>query len=56
MTKYQEMTCDGRLKRKKFQQSTLPFIKDMYTNIMTNIRAYDGESNIFSIKIKLFQE
>jgi hypothetical protein len=55
MTKYQEISCDGCLKRKGFNK-VLVFIKDMYTNIMTSVRAYDDESNIFSIKIGLHEE
>jgi hypothetical protein len=49
MIKFQEISCGGRLKIKKFHQSTLSlYIKDMYINIMINIRAWDGESNVFS--------
>jgi hypothetical protein len=55
MTKYQEISCDGFLKR-KCSNKVLVFIKDMYTNIMTSVRAYDDESNIFSIKIGLHEE
>jgi hypothetical protein len=55
MTKYQEISCDGFLKRKG-SNKVLVFIKNMYTNIMTNVRAYDDESNIFSIKIGLHEE
>jgi hypothetical protein len=56
MIKFQEISCGGRLKIKKFHQSTLSlYIKDMYINIMINIRAWDGESNVFSIKIWLHQ-
>jgi hypothetical protein len=50
------MSCDERLKRKKNPTKYITLIKDMYTNIVTSIRAYDGESNIFSIKISLYQE
>jgi Reverse transcriptase (RNA-dependent DNA polymerase) len=53
--KYQEMLYGGRLKRKKFQQSMLTFIKDMYTNVVTNVRICDDESNVFSIKIELHE-
>jgi hypothetical protein len=31
------------------------FIKDMYINIMICVRKYDGESDVFSIKIRLHQ-
>jgi hypothetical protein len=55
MIKYQEISCGRRLKRNEFQQSTLPIIKDMYTNIVTCVKSCDGESDIFSIKIGLHQ-
>jgi hypothetical protein len=31
-------------------------IKDMYTNVVICVRACDGESDTFSIKIRLHQE
>jgi hypothetical protein len=30
-------------------------IKDIYPNVVTYVRAYDGESDAFSIKIGLYQ-
>jgi hypothetical protein len=43
------------LERKLVPTKYVILIKDMYKNVMTCIRAYDGESDIFSIKIKLYQ-
>jgi Reverse transcriptase (RNA-dependent DNA polymerase) len=43
------------LKKKLVPTKYVTFIKDMYTNIMTCIRACDGESDTFSIKIGLHQ-
>jgi Reverse transcriptase (RNA-dependent DNA polymerase) len=44
------------LKRKLVPTKYVILIKDMYTNIVTCVRACDGESDIFSIKIGLHQE
>jgi Reverse transcriptase (RNA-dependent DNA polymerase) len=43
------------LKRKLVPTKYVILIKDMYTNAVTYVRAYDGESNTFSIKIGLHQ-
>jgi Reverse transcriptase (RNA-dependent DNA polymerase) len=43
------------LKRKLVPTKYVTLIKDMYTNIVTCVRAYDGESDTFSIKIGLHQ-
>jgi Reverse transcriptase (RNA-dependent DNA polymerase) len=43
------------LKRKLVPTKYVTLIKDMYTNIVTCVRACDGESDIFSIKIRLYQ-
>jgi Reverse transcriptase (RNA-dependent DNA polymerase) len=49
MIKYQEISCGGRLKRNE------SLIKDMYINIMTDVRACEDESDVFPIKIELHQ-
>jgi hypothetical protein len=46
MIKYQEILFGGE---------SVTFIKDMYINIMTCVRAYSGESVLFLIKIILYQ-
>jgi Reverse transcriptase (RNA-dependent DNA polymerase) len=43
------------LKRKLVPTKYVTLIKDIYTNIMTCVRACDGESDIFLIKIGLHQ-
>jgi Reverse transcriptase (RNA-dependent DNA polymerase) len=43
------------LKRKLVPTNYITLIKDMYTNIVTCVRACDSESDIFSIKIGLHQ-
>jgi Reverse transcriptase (RNA-dependent DNA polymerase) len=43
------------LKRKLVPIKYVTLIKDMYTNVVTCVRACDGESDIFSIKIRLHQ-
>jgi Reverse transcriptase (RNA-dependent DNA polymerase) len=43
------------LKKKLVPTKYVTLIKKMYTNIMTCVRACDGESDIFSIKIGLHQ-
>jgi Reverse transcriptase (RNA-dependent DNA polymerase) len=43
------------LKRKLVPTKYIILIKDMYTNIMICVRACDGESDTFSIKIRLHQ-
>jgi hypothetical protein len=53
MIKCQKISYGGRLKRNEPQQNTLPFIKDMYTNIMACVRAYNDEFDVFPIKIGL---
>jgi hypothetical protein len=53
MVKYQEISYGGHLKIKEFQYIFI--IIDMYIHIVTSVRIYDDESNIFSIKIKLHQ-
>jgi hypothetical protein len=41
------------LKRKLVPTKYVTFIKDMYTNVVTCVRACDGESDTFLIKIGL---
>jgi Reverse transcriptase (RNA-dependent DNA polymerase) len=43
------------LEKKWVSTKYVTFIKDMYTNIVTYVRACDGESDAFSIKIVLYQ-
>jgi Reverse transcriptase (RNA-dependent DNA polymerase) len=43
------------LKRKLVPTKYVNLIKDMYTNVVTCVRACDGESNTFPIKIGLHQ-
>jgi hypothetical protein len=43
------------LKRKLVPTKYVTLIKDMYTNIVTCVRACDGVSDIFPIKIGLHQ-
>jgi Reverse transcriptase (RNA-dependent DNA polymerase) len=43
------------LKRKLVPTKYVTLIKDMYTNIVTCVRACDGESDTFPIKIGLHQ-
>jgi Reverse transcriptase (RNA-dependent DNA polymerase) len=43
------------LKRKLVPTKYVTLIKDMYTNVVTCVRAYDDGSDIFSIKIGLHQ-
>jgi Reverse transcriptase (RNA-dependent DNA polymerase) len=43
------------LKRKLVPTKYVTLIKDMYTNVVTCVRACDGESDTFSIKIELHQ-
>jgi Reverse transcriptase (RNA-dependent DNA polymerase) len=43
------------LKSKLVPTKYVTLIKDMYTNVVTCVKACDGESNIFSIKIGLHQ-
>jgi Reverse transcriptase (RNA-dependent DNA polymerase) len=43
------------LEKKNFLTKYVTLIKNMYTNIVTSVRACDGESNIFSINIRLHQ-
>jgi Reverse transcriptase (RNA-dependent DNA polymerase) len=43
------------LKRKLIPTKYVTLIKDMYTNVVTCVRACDGESDTFSIKIGLHQ-
>jgi Reverse transcriptase (RNA-dependent DNA polymerase) len=43
------------LKRKLVPTKYVTLIKDMYTNVVTCVRACDGESDTFSIKIGLHQ-
>jgi Reverse transcriptase (RNA-dependent DNA polymerase) len=43
------------LKRKLVPTKYVILIKDMYTNVMTYVRACKGESDTFSIKIGLHQ-
>jgi hypothetical protein len=52
MIKYLEISCDGHLK-KMSSNKVRYLIKYMYTNILTYVRACDGESNAFPIKIAL---
>jgi hypothetical protein len=55
MIKYQEILCGGHLRKKSVTTKYATLIKDMYTNIMTCVRARDGEFDVFSIKIRLHQ-
>jgi Reverse transcriptase (RNA-dependent DNA polymerase) len=48
------MSCGKRLK-KKVPTKYITLIKDMYTNVVTSVRACDGESNVFPIMIGLHQ-
>jgi Reverse transcriptase (RNA-dependent DNA polymerase) len=43
------------LEKKLVSTKYITLIKDMYTNIVTCVRAYDDEFDIFSIKIALHQ-
>jgi Reverse transcriptase (RNA-dependent DNA polymerase) len=43
------------LKRKLVPTKYVTLIKNMYTNVVTCVRACDGESDTFSIKIELHQ-
>jgi Reverse transcriptase (RNA-dependent DNA polymerase) len=43
------------LKRKRVPTKYVTLIKDMYTNVVTYVRACDGESDVFSFKIGLYQ-
>jgi Reverse transcriptase (RNA-dependent DNA polymerase) len=43
------------LKRELVPTKYVTLIKDMYTNVVTYVRACDGESDTFSIKIGLHQ-
>jgi Reverse transcriptase (RNA-dependent DNA polymerase) len=43
------------LQKKRVPTKYVTFIKDTYTNIMTYVRAYDGESDAFFIKMRLHQ-
>jgi Reverse transcriptase (RNA-dependent DNA polymerase) len=43
------------LKRKLVLTKYVTLIKAMYTNVVTCVRACDGESDTFSIKIELHQ-
>jgi Reverse transcriptase (RNA-dependent DNA polymerase) len=43
------------LERKLVSTKYVTLIKDMYTNVVICVRACDGESDIFSIKIELHQ-
>jgi Reverse transcriptase (RNA-dependent DNA polymerase) len=55
MIKYQEISCGGRSKGKLVPTKYVTLIKDMYTNVVTCVRACDDESDTFSIKIGLHQ-
>jgi Reverse transcriptase (RNA-dependent DNA polymerase) len=55
MIKYQEISYGEHLKKKRIPTKYVTLIKDMYTNIMTSVRTYNGESNAFLIKIGLHQ-
>jgi Reverse transcriptase (RNA-dependent DNA polymerase) len=43
------------LEKKRVPTKYVTLIKDMYTDIVTCVRAYDDESDVFSIKIGLHQ-
>jgi Reverse transcriptase (RNA-dependent DNA polymerase) len=43
------------LKKKRVPTKYVTLIKDMYTNVVTCVRACDGESDAFPIKIGLHQ-
>jgi Reverse transcriptase (RNA-dependent DNA polymerase) len=43
------------LEKKRVPTKYVTLIKDMYTNVVTCVRAYDGESDAFPIKIGLHQ-
>jgi Reverse transcriptase (RNA-dependent DNA polymerase) len=63
MNKYLEKAYDKisrnimwwALKRKLVSTKYVTLIKDMYTNVVTCVKACDGESETFSIKIRLHQ-
>jgi Reverse transcriptase (RNA-dependent DNA polymerase) len=44
------------LKRKLVPTKYVTLIKDIYTNVVTCVRACDGESDTFTIKVGLYQE
>jgi hypothetical protein len=46
MIKYQEISCDGYLKR-RVPIKYVTLIKDMYINVVTSVRVCDGEFNAF---------
>jgi Reverse transcriptase (RNA-dependent DNA polymerase) len=43
------------LEKKQIPTKYVTLNKDMYTNVVTYVRACDGESEIFPIKIRLHQ-
>jgi hypothetical protein len=43
------------LERKKKSIKYVILINDIFTNVVSGIKIYDDESNIFSIKIRLHQ-
>jgi hypothetical protein len=49
------MLCGGLCKKHKVSTKYITLIKDMYDNIMTNIRTSDGDTNNFLINIGLYQ-
>jgi hypothetical protein len=49
------MSYARHLKRKRIPIKYVIFMKDMYIDVVTSVRAYNSESIIFSIKIKLHQ-
>jgi Reverse transcriptase (RNA-dependent DNA polymerase) len=44
------------LEKKRVPTKYVTLIKDMYTNVVTYVRACDGESDVFPFKIGLHQE
>jgi Reverse transcriptase (RNA-dependent DNA polymerase) len=54
MIKYQKKTWRA-LEKKRIPTKFVILIKDMYTDVVTNIKTCDGESNVFPVKIGLHQ-
>jgi Reverse transcriptase (RNA-dependent DNA polymerase) len=54
MIKYQKILW-WVLKKKRVSTKYITLIKDMYTNVMTCVIAYDDESDTFPIRIELHQ-
>jgi hypothetical protein len=44
------------LQKHKVSTKYIILIKDMYDNIVTSVRTSDGDTNVFPINIRLYQE